>query len=273
MPFLRPPGSFSPAAEIAGFRTVMVNYYFVRVPGTVDSWVLIDAGLPGSGPRLLREARARFSARAPEAILLTHGHFDHVGALRHLQQEWPRTPVYAHRDELPFLNADQSYPPPDPSVGGGLLALSSPLYPKHVGKFARAVQPLPADGQVPELPGWKWLHTPGHSPGHVSFWRASDRVLIAGDALINTRQESAWFVFRQKPEVRPPPAYFTPDWSAAFESLVRLRSLEPEMLASGHGRPAFGAELRSGLASLIEDFPNRGLPRHGRYVPRTPAPA
>ena len=60
----------------------------------------------------------------PAAILLTHGHFDHVGALKTLAEEWD-VPVYAHTLELPYLTGRSSYPPPDPSVGGGAMAAMS----------------------------------------------------------------------------------------------------------------------------------------------------
>jgi glyoxylase-like metal-dependent hydrolase (beta-lactamase superfamily II) len=67
-------------------------------------WVLIDAGLPASANDIRSAARARFGANGrPYAIIMTHGHFDHVGALESLASEWD-VPVYAHARELPYLN-------------------------------------------------------------------------------------------------------------------------------------------------------------------------
>lgn len=264
---MRPPSSFKVAAGVTGLRTVMVNYFFVASSAAPGAWVLVDAGLRGSGPRLMREAARSFGAdNPPRAIILTHGHFDHIGALPWLLQRWD-APVYAHAEELPFLNDRREYPPPDPRVGGGLMALSSPLYPRRSRRLGRPILPLPADGAVPELPEWRVVDTPGHTPGHVSLWRPSDRVLIAGDALISTRQESASAVWSQRVEVRPPPAYFTPDWPTAFTSLQRLRVLAPDVLASGHGQPLQGVNWLAALDTLLAEFPQRGLPRHGRYVP------
>jgi glyoxylase-like metal-dependent hydrolase (beta-lactamase superfamily II) len=265
MPSLRPPSSFSIAPDVRGFRSIMVNYYFVRLG--MHDWVLVDAGLPISARRLMREAARRFGAgRPPSAIILTHGHFDHVGSLKRLQREWPDVPVYAHPDEVPFLTDGDAYAPADPTVGGGLMSLTSKLYPRTVGPF-RNVLPLPADGSVPGMPEWQWLATGGHSPGHISLWREADRLLLAGDAVTTTRQESLFAVLRQTREVRPPPAYFTPDWEGAYDSLLRIRALQPVIVGSGHGFPAGGHFLQQGLERLVHDFAEIGLPAHGRYVP------
>jgi glyoxylase-like metal-dependent hydrolase (beta-lactamase superfamily II) len=65
---------------------------------------------------------------------------------------------------------------------------------------------LPEDGTIPGFPEWRWIHTPGHTVGHVSFFRDSDRVLIAGDALATTKQESFLAAAAQTPELHGPPA-------------------------------------------------------------------
>ncbi len=262
---IRPPSSFSVAPGVDGFRSVIVNYFFVRV-GRGD-WVLIDAGLRFSGTRLIREAAVRFgSDRPPLAIILTHGHFDHVGALRRLLLRWPEVPVYAHPAELPFLRAGRAYAPADPLVGGGIMPLTALMYPRRVGPFP-AVRALPLDGSLPELNEWHWFATPGHTPGHISLLRPKDRVLLAGDAVITTRQESAWRVVTQRREVRPPPAYFTPDWQGAYDSLMHIRALSPRVLAGGHGMPVGGRFLQEGLEQLVRAFPTFGLPQRGRYRP------
>src|SRR6185312_1226251 len=95
------------------------------------------------------------------------------------------------------------------------------------------VKSLPEDKTVPGLHGWRWIFTPGHTPGHVSLFRDADRTLIAGDAIVTTQQESAYAVISQRRELHGPPMYFTPDWTSAAKSVAALAQLEPEIVASG----------------------------------------
>ncbi|HEY4596278.1 MAG TPA: MBL fold metallo-hydrolase, partial [Thermoanaerobaculia bacterium] len=120
-------------------------------------------------------------------------------------------------------------------------------------------------GGVPGMPGWRWIHTPGHTPGHVSFWRPSDRTLIAGDAFVTTHQESFWAVMTRLQEVWRPPAYFTINWNASRASVQALARLEPEVAGTGHGIPMAGERLRQQLKRLAEHF-DEVMPNDGRYV-------
>ena len=255
--------------DLAYLRTAIVNVFFYGRPGQDDhSWVLIDAGMPGSAGRIAEAARRRFGRGSrPSAIVLTHGHFDHIGAVRELAEAWD-VPVYAHPLEFPYLTGRSSYPPPDPSVGGGAMASLSWLYPSGPIDLGGRLRPLPDDGSIPEMPGWRWIFTPGHAPGHVSLFRDADRTLIAGDAFITTKQESAFAVFAQRPEIHGPPMYFTPDWESSRRSVEALAALEPELAATGHGPPMHGEAMRSALHVLARDFDRRAVPSHGRYVPR-----
>src|SRR5207247_2957520 len=81
--------------------------------------------------------------------------------------------------------------------------------------------------RVPGLSEWHWLLTGGHASGHVSFFREDDRTLIAGDAVVTTRQESTTNVLFQRPIVWRPPAYSTPDWESARRSVETLAALDP----------------------------------------------
>jgi glyoxylase-like metal-dependent hydrolase (beta-lactamase superfamily II) len=255
--------------DLAYICTIMVNLYFVGPRGARDrEWVLVDTGMPGSADRIARAAEARFGRGSrPAAIVLTHGHFDHVGALESLARRWD-VPIYAHPMELPYLTGRSSYPPTDGSGGGGLVSALSWSFPRGPIDLGDRVKPLPEDGSVPGLPGWVWVFTPGHTPGHVALFRDSDRALIAGDAFVTTKQESVAAVMSRRRELHGPPMYFTPDWAAAARSVATLADLKPEVAATGHGEPLRGAAMRADLSDLARDFHHRAVPRHGRYANR-----
>ena len=260
------------APDIAYKRLVMVNVVYLGTPESGDhQWVLIDAGIAGSADAIEKGAENRFGEKsAPAAIILTHGHFDHVGALETLAERWD-VPIFAHTRELPFLDGRESYPPADPSVGGGMMAALSGLYPRGPIDVRSRLQPLPTDESVPFLPEWRWIHTPGHAPGHISLWRERDRSMVVGDAFITTNQESAYAVATQEPELHGPPRYFTPDWTAARESVRQLAALMPELVITGHGHAMRGPAVRNALDLLARDFDRIAVPEHGRYVHANPA--
>jgi len=248
-------------------RLAIVNVLFYGMPrGKESPWVLIDAGIPGRSGAIMRYASDRFAPGVPPtAIILTHGHFDHVGTLEKLAAEW-NAPIFAHPLELPYLNGQASYPPADPTVGGGLMARLSVFYPRGPIDVSRWLYPLPEDGSVPAMPGWRWLHTPGHTPGHISLWRESDRTIIAGDAFITTNQESAYAVVTQKPELHGPPMYYTQNWDEAEVSVQKLAALDPELVITGHGPPLRGDKMRAALYQLAQDFRAVAVPGTGEYV-------
>jgi glyoxylase-like metal-dependent hydrolase (beta-lactamase superfamily II) len=190
-----------------------------------------------------------------------------VGAVHTLAEEWD-APVYAHPLELPYLTGRSAYPPPDPFVGGGAMAALSFLFPKSPIDLGRRVHALPADGSVPGMPGWRWIPTPGHAPGHVSLVRDEDRTLIAGDAFVTTKQESLIAALTQRPEMHGPPMYFTPDWGAARDSVRHLADYAPTAAITGHGPPMRGERLQQELRRLSSHFDEWARPSHGRYRDR-----
>jgi glyoxylase-like metal-dependent hydrolase (beta-lactamase superfamily II) len=253
------------AAGVVGMRIVFVNVFAVAGE---SGWRLIDAGLNGSAARIQAWAAEHFGSSRPRAIVLTHAHFDHVGAIDHLLQDWDDVDVYAHTEELPYVTGARLYPPPDPSVGGGLMARMASAYPRTPIDLGGRIRTLPADGSIPAMPGWRWIHTPGHTAGHVALFRDVDRTLIAGDAFCTTKQESFLAVATQRPELHGPPAYFTTDWDAARESVRRLAALEPGFIAPGHGQPMAGPETTQALRELAARFDEVARPEQGRYVER-----
>ncbi|MEY2504200.1 MAG: hypothetical protein QOG27_480 [Verrucomicrobiota bacterium] len=249
------------APDVGWLPVSFVNVYFVGRPG--GAWTLIDAGLPGRTNQILEAAEARFGAGArPEAIVLTHGHFDHAGSALSLAERWD-VPIYAHRLEVPYLTGKSDYPPPDPTVGGAIAFLSRfvPSGARNFGDRMRELQP----NSVPGLDGWEWLATPGHSPGHVSFFRPSDRVLLAGDAFATMNMDSWSGLVTAKRTLSRAGTPFNTDWDATRLSVRELARLRPNVAACGHGIPRCDAELPARMERFAERF---RAPRHGRYVRR-----
>ena len=227
----------------------LVNAYLVGEPD--GPWVLVDAGLSTSADALRRAARARFGARSrPEAILLTHGHADHAGAAHYLAGAWD-VPIYAHALELPHLTGRAPYPPYDPTAGGPLAPLAR-LLPNRPLDLSGRVFALPPGGAVPGLPDWRWVATPGHTRGHVVYLRPSDGVVLAGDAVATMDLDSVLCYAERPPGLHRPPGPFTADWPAAAASLRRLASLEPTVLAAGHGRPFRVDDLAARLVQVSD---------------------
>lgn len=258
-----------PAPGVQRLKHMIVNSFMLSDPGTSE-WFLVDAGLSRfSAWTILRHAARRFGPeRPPRAIILTHGHFDHIGAIKPLLRRWPSVPVYAHHLELPFLTGRADYLAPDPRVGGGLMAWLAFLYPRRGIDLSERVEALPEDGSIPGLAQWRWIHTPGHTPGHVALFREMDRTLIPADAFITVKQESFWAVLTQTPTMHGPPMYFTPDWQAARQSVRELAALKPNVVAAGHGLPMRGPVVQERLDWLAAEFDRVAVPKRGRYVRR-----
>lgn len=246
------------APEIVRVPTGIVNVYLV---GHAAAWVLVDTGIRGFSARIRRAAESQFGNNArPLAIILTHGHFDHAGNVDALAARW-HVPVYAHTLELPYLTGQSDYPPQDPTVGGA-MAFMSRAFPHGGRDIGRHLTRL-AGNRIVEMPGWTWHHTPGHTAGHVALFRESDRVLLAGDAMATMDLNSWREQIRQRPRPSNPPAATTTDWDAARRSVVLLASLQPTVVAAGHGLPLVGAEVADALRTFCQTF---RPPVRGRYV-------
>jgi len=251
--------------DIYVFTNQIVNLVFIGRPED-NEFVIVDAGMPKRADEIIEAAYERFGEKAKaKAIILTHGHFDHVGSVIELIEEWD-APVYAHPLEMPYLTGESPYPKPDMSVEGGMVAKMSPIFPTNPIDLGDSVQLIPKDGSLPHLPHFKWVHVPGHTPGQIALYRSADRVLISADAIVTTRQEDLTKVLTQRVEISGPPRYLTTDWDAAKLSAQILYELKPDYLISGHGQPVEGEELKEGLERLINNWDELALPDHGRYV-------
>ena len=246
------------AANVRGLRLAFVNVF--AVTHADGSWTLVDAALPGTQGLIRRWAERSHSA-PPNAIVLTHGHFDHVSAAPNLAEDW-NVPVYAHPLEFPYLTGEREYPAPNAGAGGGMMSLLSPLYPKGPIHLSGRLEAL-STGENAVLPGWEVIHTPGHTPGHCSLYRTSDRTLLVGDAFCTTKPESFFeAALAQQPELHGPPSYFTSDWAAAQDSVERLAALDVAVVAPGHGKALSGPNLSAELRELATRFRAIAVPEN-----------
>jgi glyoxylase-like metal-dependent hydrolase (beta-lactamase superfamily II) len=228
--------------------------YFVRAQGT---WVLIDAGWAGDAPAIAGAARHLLGTACPAAILLTHCHPDHSGAARPLAAEWGCR-VHMHPLELPIAHGDfaamrATAGPLDHWV---ILPVMRAIGARRRGEIlsrnsiADLTEPLDVSDHPPGLPGWTCVPTPGHTPGHVAYYRAQDRVLISGDALVTLRVNTVRGLVLQRSGLSGPPWYTTWSRQAATSSLRALARLDPAIVAGGHGLPFDGSGLASSLRRL-----------------------
>ena len=258
--------SIEATPDILLLQFTIVTACIVGNPKETKDWVLVDTGLENSADFIKASTEKLFGENAvPKAIILTHGHFDHIGSVIQLAEHW-NVPVYAHPLELPYITGKKDYPTGDSTVDGGMVAELSPYFPHksiNLGHYAVA---LPKDGTVPGMPDWRWVHTPGHTPGHISLFRKRDGTLIVGDAFTTVKQESMLSVLSQKEQISGPPAYLTTDWDQAEKSIHTLAALKPSLAILSHGLPMKGEELTRHLEMLVHHFSEIAIPEHGRFV-------
>jgi glyoxylase-like metal-dependent hydrolase (beta-lactamase superfamily II) len=180
--------------------------------------VLVDTGVKQSAGKIA----AMLKGSRISAIALTHAHGDHAGSMKSLAARWG-VPVWCGA-------ADRD------AAETGRLVLAPAVDRPGLSTFANTVSGFDGVPVARELAegdtlaaGFTVLETPGHSPGHVSFWRPSDRTLICGDVFFNMQLLTTVAGLRQ------PPRLFTPDPARNRVSERKLAALEPQVAGFGHG--------------------------------------
>jgi glyoxylase-like metal-dependent hydrolase (beta-lactamase superfamily II) len=241
------------------------NVFFIR---SGASWVLIDAASANCDRLIQKTAESLFGVNTrPISILLTHDHPDHAGSALNLARMWD-CPVYVHPDELPYatiadLSTVEKYANP---LDRWIILPILRLMPRRrveamlsKSSLKGVVQGFDPDAAIPGLPDWECIPTPGHTPGHVAFFRPSDRFLITGDAIVTVNLNSLWgFLLwglrTNKQTVSEPPWYSTWNKRTAKESITVLASLKPCALASGHGDPMIDDSVAVVLHAFADDL-------------------
>lgn len=195
--------------------------------------VLVDTGIKQSAAKIAEMVQGRKIS----VIALTHAHGDHAGAMKRLAAELG-APVWCGA-------ADRE------ATETGRLVLSPAVKRLRLGPVVNAAAGF--DGAPVARPlaegdslgsGFSVLDTPGHSPGHVSFWREADRTLICGDVFFNMKPPT------MVPGLRQPPAPFTPDPARNRESERQLAALDPATVGFGHG-PVLRADAAGKLRAFV----------------------
>ncbi len=189
--------------------------------------VLVDTGMKGSAKKILKEVEGRDVS----AVALTHAHVDHAGGAKRVTEALG-VPYWAGAADAEAAST-------------GTAVVAKPwMEHGNVANF----DGVPVTRELregDEVAGFQVLDTPGHSAGHVSYWRESDRVLICGD-VFNTMN-----LLTTKVGLHQPPGLFTPDPAANRRAMRRLAELEPAVMCVGHGPPwRDAAALRAFTAKL-----------------------
>jgi hydroxyacylglutathione hydrolase len=202
--------------------------------------VLVDTGLKQSAARITK----LLDGRTISAIALTHAHGDHAGALKRLATQFG-VPVWCGV-------ADRE------ATETGRLAFPAGFKRPRLRQLVNAVAGFDGVSVARGLTegdsltaGFVVYDTPGHSPGHVSFWRAADRTLICGDVFFNLRLPAPVEGLRQ------PPDLLTTDPAQNRESERKLAALEPATVGFGHG-PVLTDDAARKLTAFTQLLPTTG---------------
>jgi hydroxyacylglutathione hydrolase len=197
--------------------------------------VLIDAATRRAGRRILRQ----LEHRPITAHALTHAHPDHQGASKEVCEALGIPLWCGEADADPMEQGPRAIQQTQPDHPINRLIFRYWCGPAH--PVARRLR------EGDEVAGFEVLHVPGHSAGHLAYWRESDRTLLAGDAftMIDT--------LTGLPGLHEPKAIFTPDSARNRESIRRLAALEPKLALSGHGRPLRDPERLKRFADSLPE--------------------
>jgi hydroxyacylglutathione hydrolase len=223
--------------QISGFPPNIINTYLIA---DGDDVVLIDAGTRFMERRLLRTLQHFFSQEAHKtkrlmAHALTHVHPDHQGASHAVCSAY-KVPLWCGERDAGLMESGLAESPDMK----GLLGLLGRMWAGPAHPVARRLK------ESDMVAGFQVLDAPGHSVGHVAFWRESDKCLILGDVL------NGMHLMSGLPGLNEPPAAFTANIPQNRASIRKLAALKPEITCFGHGAPLFDGQK---LQDFIRKIP------------------
>ena len=196
--------------QLGGFPPNAINVYLM-------GGVIVDAGSRHAGRRILRQVKDHLVT----ANALTHVHPDHQGASKEICDALD-IPLWCGEGDAEVMER------------GGIRERQPDHWANTLSFRFFAGPPHPVARRLKEgdeVGGFRVIETPGHSAGHVAYWREDDRALLLGDVLFGTHP------LLGIPQLREPPAQFTPDPARNRDSARKLAELEPELVCFGHGPP------------------------------------
>ena len=195
--------------HIWSLKTWMIIPIHVWVVADREGITLVDAGMPMMTKGIMKFIE-QLNAGPLQRILLTHGHSDHVGAVKGILKKY-EVPVYAHQIEIPYMEGEVVYPKRKKLENNLPKTLTRSL--------------LEEDSkELKKIGGLTPYFTPGHSPGHVVYYHEQDQVLLAGDLFTS-----------KKGKLKQPMPTFTADMKQAVESANIISLLKPKQLEVCHG--------------------------------------
>jgi glyoxylase-like metal-dependent hydrolase (beta-lactamase superfamily II) len=228
------------AAGVYEISLAWSNAYLLWADGEA---ALIDTGLRRDRDRLMAAlAQMGVAAGQLEAVYLTHAHCDHAGNAAYLAGRGAQLAV--SRAEAPFMGLPRrTYAT---GAGAQLLLRPGSMLAFWIGEIAYPVERrvpdllLDPDTEVPAPGGaLQIIACPGHTPGHVAYYRQRDGLLFSGDAILNI------VPFKRVTGLSLPIRGLSTNWTQTKRSAQHLATLRPQMLLPGHGWP------------LSEDVPAR----------------
>lgn len=239
--------------------------------GTSVNWIilrdgrdltLIDAGWAGDAPEVERSILTLGRPEDLSAILLTHAHSDHTGAINHLHDSYG-VPIYMSSAEVPNATGEHV-------EQAGALDVAKMMYRPQAVRWAvdmvkvggvkpimtPSAEPFPYSGQL-DVPGRPIpIATPGHTDGHTSYHLPSIGGVVTGDALVSGHPTLKGIGPRLLPHE------FAHNEDQAVESLHVLHEVEARMFLPGHG-PVWYGSLRDAVEEALSHVHEPDLPPEG----------